>query len=73
MRAPKAENVPTYIMLPAALREKVEELAAADGRSLSNFLSRLIEAGVARRAGRGVRAKAPFENSGRAEHAVPAA
>jgi hypothetical protein len=65
-------SVPTTITLPAPVRRAAEQLAAADGRSLSNFLSRLIEAGVARRAARATRRDVAAP-AGRVEHAVPAA
>jgi hypothetical protein len=42
-------GVQTTTILPAETRRAAEQLAAADGRSLSDFVARAVAAAVARR------------------------
>jgi hypothetical protein len=46
----EAPGIPTTICLPPSTRRAVEEMAAAQHRSVSNFLSMMIQAGMAGRA-----------------------
>ena len=45
----EAPGIPTTICLPPSIRRAAEEMAAAQHRSVSNFLSMVIQAGMAGR------------------------